>query len=577
MPDIPQLDMPRFDEGPLGKVEEDPSIAPMLAQGYQLGAGLVDLHYQNQLNLAKAQADANEVVSRAGYYNSLAQNYQSEVDQRQQLLPLDIQAKQQSNQLNGFKIQDTQAQMDQRQKALDEYPDWIGAVQKLNPTDPDYNSKLADINTAYPNASNDPTTMNQARPFFARHAQIQSQDTTLKRNTEDLNTLTQYQKPENGLIPRDVDIRSAVNSGRAQQWIDYGNRQMAVQRYQNAMPYMNPAERSWAQGEIGRLTGSYLVGDQAARSPDPTMLTPHGTLNPDSNAMLSTLERKYNLVPKPAGPTKDVVTKTYDAAGNVIGQTTIKGVPATATDITGGAPAAGQTGSGATQTPNPSQLGAAIFQSKAFQGVATDITSGKLKPPAGVNFGTPEGNAWLKEQYLSRAQQLNEPVPGAALPGRAPGPERAGGTSSIGVGRAESGLATVDPAELEPHLGGVLSGHAQDFVSAGQRYGIDPRFLASVAIEESGNGTSPAARDFNNPMGMEDPRTGGMTHLRFGSVAEAIDAAARNLRTNYLSRGLTDIGSIARKWAPPGAANDPQGTNAGWGRNVASIYGRLTG
>lgn len=474
----PQFEtMPQAAFGEQSRLQEAAQAAnsfDAVAKDYQLGYGLADLAWNRQLAMAKGQADLGEVQSRGDYFEAYARNFDSEAENRKALLPLDIQTKQQNNQLGAYKVQDAKTQMDQRQKALDEYPDWIGAVNNLNPTDPDYNTKLADINAKYPNASNDPATMNQARPFFARHAQIQSQDTTLKRNNEDLNTLTEFQKPENGFIPRNVDIRSEVNAGRAQQWLDYGNQQQAIRRYQNAMPYMDPQERSWAQSEIGRLTGSYTGGDPNVRGPDATMLGHNGMLNPDSNAILGSLERKYNLVPKPAGPTKDVTVKTYDESGNVTGTTTIKGVPATQQDIAGKPAAPGTT---AGQAQSPGQMGAAIMGSKAFQAVAGDIVSGKLKAPAGVTMGTPEGNAWLKEQYLSRAQQLNEPVPGSVRPEPLPGT-----TPSGSPARARAGKISYEPGTSD-----VLPTSNNDYrfpAGASDVMGIDRNVWANVMSEE---------------------------------------------------------------------------------------------
>src|SRR5690606_23019240 len=88
---------------------------------------------------------------------------------------------------------------------------------------------------------------------------------------------------------------------------------------------------------------------------------------------------------------------------------------------------------------------------------------------------------------------------------------------------------------------------------------------------ETGNGTSNAARYRNNVGGMMG-RNGLMT---FGSISEGIDAMARNLYRNYVTQGLTTVEQIQRKYAPIGAANDPNNLNSNWTSGVYSYMNRL--
>jgi len=134
-----------------------------------------------------------------------------------------------------------------------------------------------------------------------------------------------------------------------------------------------------------------------------------------------------------------------------------------------------------------------------------------------------------------------------------------------------SGIGSVTAAQLNAQLGGVLSGRGAEFIAAGQRYGINPAFLAAVAMHETGNGTSAAARLKNNVGGMMG-KNGLMT---FGSISEGIDAMARNLYRNYISQGLTTVEDIQRKYAPIGAANDPNNLNSNWTRGVYAYMNRL--
>jgi hypothetical protein len=50
---------------------------------------------------------------------------------------------------------------------------------------------------------------------------------------------------------------------------------------------------------------------------------------------------------------------------------------------------------------------------------------------------------------------------------------------------------------------------------------------------------------------------------------------ASNLKRNYIDQGLTTIPAIGAKYAPVGAANDPNKTNAEWPGEVTKIYSQL--
>ncbi len=156
---------------------------------------------------------------------------------------------------------------------------------------------------------------------------------------------------------------------------------------------------------------------------------------------------------------------------------------------------------------------------------------------------------------------LNVGVPGQAGPTN--GPTTGGPTSA-------------SAASLNRHLGGVFAGRGQAFVDAAQRHGLDPNLLAAIAIHETGNGTSNAVRNHNNPGGLMDPRTRWSTLQRFSSLDAGIDAMARNLKRGYINQGLTSIPQIGRKYAPVGAANDPGGLNRHWITNVTRLFNQLS-
>ncbi len=128
--------------------------------------------------------------------------------------------------------------------------------------------------------------------------------------------------------------------------------------------------------------------------------------------------------------------------------------------------------------------------------------------------------------------------------------------------------------DLTPHLGKGLQGLAQDFIDAGKEYGVDPRFLAAISKLETANGTSSAFRNKANAMGISN--ASGPTSQK--SHRASIFNQARSLTRSggYYSNADT-IGAIGAVYAPPGAGNDPRGTNGGWPAHVSKFYGQMVG
>lgn len=113
--------------------------------------------------------------------------------------------------------------------------------------------------------------------------------------------------------------------------------------------------------------------------------------------------------------------------------------------------------------------------------------------------------------------------------------------------------------QLNAKLKNRLEGCGQFFIDAQEIYGINAEFLAAIAIHESGNGSSAAARRKNNFFGLMGRRG----QLKFESPAECIMCAAENLTKPtgyYFGSGRYTIASIGRKWA----------TDRRWATRVAS-------
>lgn len=106
----------------------------------------------------------------------------------------------------------------------------------------------------------------------------------------------------------------------------------------------------------------------------------------------------------------------------------------------------------------------------------------------------------------------------------------------------------ITAAQLDAKLKNRLKGCGQHFIDAQEEYGVNAEFLAAIAIHESGNGGSIAARRKNNFFGL----MGSKGQLSFETPRECIMAAARNIsKPNgyYFARGNYTINRIGKRWA----------------------------
>ena len=140
----------------------------------------------------------------------------------------------------------------------------------------------------------------------------------------------------------------------------------------------------------------------------------------------------------------------------------------------------------------------------------------------------------------------------------------------------------VSAERVKNYMGSALAAHYDTFMSAAKANNLDPKLLIAIAMNESARGTSYAARTRNNLFGAFDPnainpRTGARGyHKYYRNEDESIRDIARRLRTEYLDKGYTSIETIARKYAPVGAENDPTGLNGGWPEAVGKFYQQLS-
>ena len=128
------------------------------------------------------------------------------------------------------------------------------------------------------------------------------------------------------------------------------------------------------------------------------------------------------------------------------------------------------------------------------------------------------------------------------------------------------------PQKAAQVLSPALQQYESAFRRAGEKYGVDPDLLMAIAIHETGNGTSSAFRNKKNAMGVSPYGRGPRS---FETVEAGIEYMAGQLARNYLGKGLTTIAAIGKKYAPPGASNDPKGLNSHWVKGVSEYYFQL--
>lgn len=137
-----------------------------------------------------------------------------------------------------------------------------------------------------------------------------------------------------------------------------------------------------------------------------------------------------------------------------------------------------------------------------------------------------------------------------------------------------NGVRGLQINELPSAQGGGLDSLNDAFNAAGAAHGIDPRALKAMSMLETGNGTSSAFLTKKNAMGVSDANG----PISFNDPVESINRMARVLSDpNGPYKGKRTLAEIGGVYAPPGAGNDPNGTNGGWGSGVSNFYRQLGG
>lgn len=148
---------------------------------------------------------------------------------------------------------------------------------------------------------------------------------------------------------------------------------------------------------------------------------------------------------------------------------------------------------------------------------------------------------------------------------------------SAQVSPQNSEAMVVDATQLAQKLPEPLQPYAKDFVEAGKAYRVDPALLASIAMHETGLGTSKAFREGNNLMGISN-RTGVVYFPDQNSATNSIKRMAKLIGTSSVYKPYRDTGAIeelAKIYAPVGAENDPRGYNKDWAGGVGKFLSQL--
>jgi hypothetical protein len=197
----------------------------------------------------------------------------------------------------------------------------------------------------------------------------------------------------------------------------------------------------------------------------------------------------------------------------------------------------------------------------------------KKKIEAGTYRPSDIAASWstmTKEQRERVEKEGFKYIPGSSTPATSTGPTRAGGIPLSSSGSSNN-LSKVSFDKMFNNT--PLQGQYDTVVKHAQAAGLSPALVAGIMAHETGRGSNVKG---NNPAGIMDPATGWSRKMQFGSIEDGINKAVSTIAKNYNAVG-GDLQRLALKYAPPGAANDPGGLNAGWLRGVLGFQNQLAG
>ena len=134
---------------------------------------------------------------------------------------------------------------------------------------------------------------------------------------------------------------------------------------------------------------------------------------------------------------------------------------------------------------------------------------------------------------------------------------------------------------LSSRLQGVVKNKADVYQSVGEKYGINPAFIAAVSMLESGNGSSSLAKEHNN--------VGGITCASGNSLVKSCYTSSSGRKWSEYSsvdKSIEHMGQIFKKKCADAGKNTvyecwqvyspPSDGNLTWGPDVVSIMKKMT-
>lgn len=208
-------------------------------------------------------------------------------------------------------------------------------------------------------------------------------------------------------------------------------------------------------------------------------------------------------------------------------------------------------------------------------GIVGKDTKGAFSGAAGTaDASAPAAKAGEQPVGAEQAKATAEEAAQKAAAEQTSGEQPADAAKAQDGATGESKVPGTDDTSWTEKLPKGLQQHADAFVEAGKKYGVDPRLLAAISMQETGGGRSKAINNKNNAMGI----MGSSGLKRFQSVQASIESQARSLsREGGYYQGADTIGEIAGIYAPVGAKNDPNGLNRHWRNNVTNFFEDLGG
>ena len=169
-----------------------------------------------------------------------------------------------------------------------------------------------------------------------------------------------------------------------------------------------------------------------------------------------------------------------------------------------------------------------------------------------------------KQKAQNKQPAANEPTTGSS------NSNTTSGSSNVSAYRGFDvrNMAGVTAASVENILSGKLSGYGSVFYEVGHSYGINPAFMAAIAMSETG-GNSAWLNNYNN--------VGGFIYngpMKFNSIEDSIRYMGSVLTRLYINDGLYTVEAIHSRYSPVGATNDPNNFNSNWVKNVYNYLSR---